>query len=205
MTIDISKATLSPERWRDVERIYRSAVARPEAERPSFLHDACGADVELRREVETLLSKGDLAGRVFEESPAGPFVPPLEGTIPAGAHAGAYVILRMLGRGGMGEVYEASDSRLGRSVALKFLPSRFAADPDALERFEREARAASSLNHPNICTIHDVGTFGGRPFFVMELLEGRSLKDCIEGGALPVDDVIAFGSQIADALAAAPA
>ncbi len=205
MTADISKATLSPERWRDVERIYRSAVARPEAERAFFLHDACGADVELRREVEALLLKGDLAGRVFEKSSAGPSEPPLEGTIPAGTQAGAYVVLRMLGRGGMGEVYEARDSRLGRSVALKFLPSRFAADPDALGRFEREARAASSLNHPNICTIHDVGTFGDRPFFVMELLEGRSLKDCIEGGALPVDDVIAFGSQIADALAAAHA
>jgi eukaryotic-like serine/threonine-protein kinase len=202
---DISKATLSPDRWRDVERLYRSAVARPEAERASFLQDACGADAELRREVEALLAKGELAGRVFESPSAGPSEPRMEGAIPAGTEAGSYVIQRLLGRGGMGEVYEARDSRLGRSVALKFLPSRFADDPDALERFEREARAASSLNHPNICTIHDVGRFGDRPFFVMELLEGRSLKDLIGTGALPVDDVIDFGAQIADALAAAHA
>ena len=143
--------------------------------------------------------RGDVAGGAFDRSSD-------EGSgeaIPAGAVAGAYVILRMLGRGGMGEVYEARDSRLGRIVALKFVPTRFANDPDALERFEREARAASSLNHPNICTIHDVGDYRGRPFFVMERLEGRSLKDRIGAGAMPVDDVIALGGQIADALAAA--
>jgi len=204
VSTDISKPTLSPERWREVERIYRAAVARPEPERASFLREACGADEELRKEIEALLAGGESASKVFARPPAG-VEPPLEGTIPAGAEAGAYVIQRVLGRGGMGEVYEARDSRLGRTVALKFLPSRFAADPDSLERFEREARAASSLNHPNICTIHDVGRFGDRPFFVMEQLEGRSLKDLIDGGPLPVDDVIAFGSQIADALAAAHA
>ena len=205
MNPDISNTTLSPDRWRDVERLYRSAVARPAEERASYLHDACGADQELRREVEALLSDGEFASRVFEKPPAGSSEPPVDGMIPAGAEAGAYVILRMLGRGGMGEVYEARDSRLGRSVALKFLPSRFADDPDSLGRFEREARAASSLNHPNICTIHDVGTYGNRPYFVMELLEGKSLKDRIGEGAVPVDEVIDVGIQIADALAAAHA
>jgi non-specific serine/threonine protein kinase len=202
---DLSKTTLSPDRWRDVERLYRSALARPEEERRSYLHDACGADAELHREVEALLSNGELAREFLERTASVTPKPPFEETIPAGAEAGAYVILRMLGRGGMGEVYEARDSRLGRSVALKFLPSRFAKDPDALERFEREARAASSLNHPNICTIHDVGDYHGRPFFVMELLEGRSLKDRIGAGAMAVDEVIAAGGQIADALAVAHA
>jgi len=126
-------------------------------------------------------------------------------TLPPGARAGAYVILRPLGRGGMGEVYEARDERLGRCVAVKFLPSRYASDADALERFAREARAVSSLNHPNICTIHDVGDQGGRPFFVMERLEGMTLKDRIGTGAAPADDVIGVGIQLADALAAAHA
>ncbi len=205
MNPDHSKTTLSPDRWRDVERLYRSALERPEEERGAYLHDACSADAELRREVEALLSNGELAREFLERTASVAPKPPFEETIPAGAEAGAYVILRMLGRGGMGEVYEALDSRLGRSVALKFLPGRFADDPDALGRFEREARAASSLNHPNICTIHDVGDYRGRPFFVMELLEGRSLKDRIGAGAMAVDEVIAAGGQIADALAAAHA
>jgi len=105
----------------------------------------------------------------------------------------------------MGEVYEARDERLGRCVALKFLPSRYSSDPDALERFAREARAVSSLNHPNICTIHDVGDSGGRPFFVMERLEGMTLKDRIGAGAAPADDVIGVGIQLSDALTAAHA
>ena len=205
MNPDLSKTTLSPDRRREVELLYRSALALPEEKRAPYLWDACGADAELRREIDALLSNGELAREFLERTaPASP-EPTLEETIPAGTEAGAYVVLRMLGRGGMGEVYEARDSRLGRSVALKFLPSRFADNADALERFEREARAASSLNHPNICTIHDVGKLGSRPFFVMELLEGRSLKDRIGAGVVAVDEVLALGSQIADALAAAHA
>jgi eukaryotic-like serine/threonine-protein kinase len=202
---DHSGTTLSPDRWRDVGRLYRSALALPDEKRAPFLRNACGEDAELRSEVEKLLAKDGASSKVFERFPDGVPEPPLEGAIPAGAEAGAYVVLRLLGRGGMGEVYEARDGRLGRTVALKFLPSRFADDSDALERFEREARAASSLNHPNICTIHDVGRLGDRPFFVMELLEGRSLKDRIEAGAMDVDEVLALGGQIADALAAAHA
>jgi tetratricopeptide (TPR) repeat protein len=116
-----------------------------------------------------------------------------------------YTILSRLGAGGMGVVYEAEDTRLGRRVALKFLPDDANSDRDAVERFQREARVVSNLNHPHICTLFDIGVHDNRQFMVMELLEGQSLKDRIARSAVAVDDVIELGSQIADALDAAHA
>jgi tetratricopeptide (TPR) repeat protein len=116
-----------------------------------------------------------------------------------------YKILSRLGAGGMGVVYEAEDTRLGRKVAIKFLPDEAGADPEAVQRFHREARVVSNLNHPHICTLFDIGTYDKTQFMVMELLEGQSLKDRIARSVLPVDDVVELGSQIADALDAAHA
>ena len=116
-----------------------------------------------------------------------------------------YRILSKLGGGGMGVIYEAEDIRLGRRVALKFIPDNLAGDRNALERFEREARAASQLAHPNICTIHDIEDNNGHPFLVMEKLEGESLKQKIHHQPLDIKQVLEIGVQVASALEASHA
>jgi serine/threonine protein kinase len=124
-------------------------------------------------------------------------------TLNSGTKLGPYEIQSQLGAGGMGEVYRARDTRLGRDVAIKVLPEALAKDADRLRRFEQEARTIAALNHPNILGIHDIGTHDGAPFLVSELLEGKTLRETLEAGALPVRRAIEYALGIAHGLAAA--
>jgi eukaryotic-like serine/threonine-protein kinase len=174
---------MTPERWRQVEQLYHSALERAPDLRSAFLEKACGGDPDLRREVESLMQQSAVG--VLDEPL---WQAPGDGPLKPGAQLGPYQILGPLGAGGMGAVYKARDTRLDRTVAIKVSLVRFSG------RFEREARAIASLNHPNICTLHDVGP----NYLVMELVEGRPLK-----GPLPVQEALRYAVQIADALDAA--
>ena len=197
---------MTPERWQQVKELFNSALEREQSQRSAFLAEACGDDEYLRSEVESLLSSHDRDGR-FIDGPAFEYASDLlndkQSTMAAGKTLGSYRILSTLGRGGMGQVYLAEDTRLGRKVALKFLPSSFAQDKDRLRRFEREARAASALNHPNILTIYDVGISEGRNFIATEYVEGETLRQRLVHSRLGVAEALDIAIQVASALATA--
>jgi serine/threonine protein kinase len=199
------------DRWRQIEQLYHAALERAPNERAAFLAETCADDSGLRREVEELLSY-DNAAESFIDGNALAFearrLEPeeLSQTAPQlipGQHIGAYKILALLGRGGMGVVYRARDERLRRDVAIKVLPASLANDGDRLRRFEQEAHATSALNHPNILTIHDIGIHEGAPFIVAELLDGAELRAQLESGAMPARRTLDYAQQITQGLAAA--
>ncbi|HUS09411.1 MAG TPA: protein kinase [Pyrinomonadaceae bacterium] len=198
---------MTPEHWQKVKEIFHSALQQEPARRQGFLAEACGDDVELRREVESLISAHEKDGS-FIDSPAYEVAATVLTTgdeLSTGQIFGRYQILSTLGRGGMGEVYLAEDSRLGRKVALKFLSQSFMNDPDRLRRFEQEARAASSLNHPNILTIHEIGNVEGGHFIATEVVEGETLRQRILSGRMKVPEVLDIAVQVGGALRAAHA
>jgi len=199
---------MKAERWQKIDELFHAALAREGEERAACLDEACAGDKWLRREVESLIAAHEREGS-FIDSPA--FVvapeptPEDQAESMVGQQVGRYEVLSLLGRGGMGEVYLARDARLGRHVALKLLPVSLTLDRDRLGRFEREARAASSLNHPNVCTIYEVGeTEDGRHYITMEHVEGVTLRQQMnDRQMMKLADVLDVGAQIAAALAAA--
>jgi Tol biopolymer transport system component/serine/threonine protein kinase len=199
---------MTPEHWQHIKEIFYGALERPPAERDSFIDSACAGDEETRYEVSQLVSAHeqtgefliipalDLAAKSLANNKREEFAP--------GQIVSHYTIIKAIGAGGMGEVYLAEDARLGRKVAIKLLRASVTTDIDRLNRFEREARAASALNHPNLCTIHEVGEMeDGRPYIVMEYIQGVSLRERLGQGQLQITEVLDIAMQVGSALAAA--
>ena len=196
---------MNPERWRQIERLYHSALERPSREREAFLESECRGDEDLRLEVQALLSRAASAEN-FPDRPAAAdaaqMVSQPAAPILTDLRLGVYVVQAPLGAGGMGVVYRALDTNLNRPVAIKFLSDELA-NPAARRRFQREAQTASSLNHPHILTVHDAGEFEGRQYLVTELVDGGTLRDWTQGARRGWRQTIELLTGVADGLAAA--
>jgi len=193
---------MTPERWKKLDAMFHEAAELQGEARVTFLAKACGDDEQLRGEVERLLAAHEREGS-FIDSPifgeAEWLTNDDRNESPVGRRIGPYQIISLLGRGGMGEVFLAEDTRLERKVALKALPSAFVQNPDRLRRFEREAKAASALNHPNILTIHEIGEADGAHYIVSEFVEGETLREQMRREPLSLTAALDVARQVAGA------
>ncbi len=197
---------MTPERWQQLKQIFQSALELNPAERSAFLSRACADDPALRSEVESLIASHDQAGDSIEAMAVEAASEMLGGDQAApmvGKRIGHYQVLSHIGHGGMGEVFLAQDTSLGRKVALKLLRREFTGNEERLRRFQQEARAASALNHPNILTIHEIGQDDTLHFIATEYVEGETLREHISRAPLTLGRVLDVAVQAASALSAA--
>ena len=192
-----AEKTLTPEAWQRIKALFAEASQLDSAARETFLARECGSDPTLRAEIESLLACAQ-NGSGFLEMPAAPRL-----DLEPGTRLGDYEVLSLLGPGGMGGAYRARDLRLRRDVAIKVLPATLSSDTTSLRRFDREARAAASLNHPHIVTIHSIEHVGEVHLIVMELVDGQTLDRVIPGGGLSLEKLMGFAEGLADGVAAA--
>jgi serine/threonine protein kinase/WD40 repeat protein len=199
---------MNSERWQKIHQLLQESLAMASRERPAFLSQACGSDEHLRLEVESLIASHNQAEN-FLEAPLSQVAAELlfkdQPALLDGQTMGCYEVLGLLGAGAMGEVYLAQDTRLGRKIALKLLPSYLMKDEGRLRRFEQEARSASALNHPNILTIHEIGQFDDHKFIATEFIQGVTLRQRLRGERIPLISALEICIQVAGALAAAHA
>src|SRR6516164_3438137 len=191
-------ANMTPKRWEKVRDVLGQVLELASDRRSQFLENACTNDPSLRSEVESLLSSDETARSSFLQSQPTPAA-----ALSKGTKLGDYEIVSLVGSGGMGEVYRARDTKLNREVAIKVLPAYWSRDPERLQRFELEARAAAALNHPNITSIFHVGQHDGSPYIVTEMLQGETLREHLRKGALRLREALDFGVEIARGLGAA--
>src|SRR5207247_932592 len=197
---------MTPERWQQVKQIFQSAIERPPSERDGFISQACADDPDLRSQVRSLISSYDEADDSFQTvavNVAAQMIFDDEAKSLLGRCIGPYEVTERIGRGGMGEVFLAQDSRLARKVALKLLRFDVTQDKQRLERFKQEARAASALNHPNILTIYEIGEAEGRPFIATEFIEGETLRSHVENSRIGPVEAMDVAIQMASGLNAA--
>src|SRR5215216_2396206 len=203
---------MNPEQWRKIHELFEAALERPADERAAFLARACAGDEETQRRVEAMLA-ADARDDLLMDRPAYQAASALATSMTgaddsqtfSGEMVGAYRLMRELGHGGMGTVYLAYDTRLGRQAALKLLPSRLVNNPERVRRLQREARAATALNHPNIITIYDFGQENGRDYIASEFVEGCTLRDYVGNPGLTLNQILDVAIQVAGALEAAHA